>query len=235
MADIDSRIADNLARVRRQIAEAATRVGRDASEVTLVAVSKYVDVDAAQALVDAGCRDLGESRPQELWRKADALGNAELKWHFIGHLQRNKVRRTLPLLSLLHACDSMRLLEETERVAVDANINVQALLEVNISGDATKHGFHPDDIPSVVESLGAYERIKVCGLMAMASLAGSADDARCEFKRLRVLRDELQLVAPPNVNLCELSMGMSRDFELAIEEGATIVRVGSALFEGLDT
>ena len=234
MAELHSRITENLARIRQQIAEAATRAGRDAAEVRLVAVTKYVDADAARALLDAGCQDLGESRPQELWRKAEALADAEVRWHFIGHLQRNKVRRTLPHLTLLHACDSLRLLEELDRVAADVSREVRALLEVNISGDSSKHGFRPSEMASVVDSLPDYKHVRICGLMGMAGLAGNLDDARLDFARLRQLRESLAGNVPAGVEVNELSMGMSGDFEVAIEEGATMVRVGSALFEGLD-
>ncbi len=234
MAELRSCIADNLGRVRQQIAEAATRSGRDVSDIALVAVTKYVDVDAVQALLDLGCNDLGESRPQELWRKAEALSAANVHWHFIGHLQRNKVRRTLPHITLLHACDSLRLLDEIDRTAGDSASNVKVLLEVNISGDASKHGFRPAEMPSVIESLSGFKHVQICGLMGMASLTGTIADARREFESLRLLRDSLVKSLPAGVELNELSMGMSGDFEVAIEEGATIVRVGSALFEGLD-
>lgn len=234
MSELSSRIADNLARVRQQIGAAATRSGRDAAAVTLVGVSKYVDVDAARALLEAGCTDLGESRPQELWRKAESLADAHARWHFIGHLQRNKVRRTVPLLTLLHACDSLRLLQELDRVAAEMAIEVPGLLEVNISGDATKHGFAPSEMSAVVEALSDYRHVRIRGLMGMASLTGTIDDARRDFERLRLLRDSLAQSAPAGIELRELSMGMSGDFEAAIEEGATIVRVGSALFEGLE-
>ena len=234
MAELRSCIADNLGRVRQQIAEAATRSGRDVSDIALVAVTKYVDVDAVQALLDLGCNDLGESRPQELWRKAEALSAANVHWHFIGHLQRNKVRRTLPHITLLHACDSLRLLDEIDRTAGDSASDVKVLLEVNISGDASKHGFRPAEMPSVIESLSGFKHVQICGLMGMASLTGTIADARREFESLRLLRDSLVKSLPAGVELNELSMGMSGDFEVAIEEGATIVRVGSALFEGLD-
>jgi pyridoxal phosphate enzyme (YggS family) len=234
MTHLHSCIADNLDRVRERIAAAAARSGRDASAVTLVAVSKYVDVDAARALLDLGCKDLGESRPQELWRKAEALVDQYVRWHFIGNLQRNKVRRTLPHLTLLHACDSLRLLDEIDRIAGVTASEVKALLEVNISGDASKHGFRPAEMPSVIESLTGYKQVQVRGLMGMASLDGTIDDARREFESLRLLRDRLLNELPPEVELKELSMGMSGDFEVAIEEGATMVRVGSALFEGLE-
>lgn len=232
---VDSRavISDNLARVQARVAAAAVRSGRSASDVKLVAVTKYVGVEAAEVLVEAGCFDLGESRPQALWRKAEAIQHESVRWHFIGHLQRNKVRRTLPHVALLHACDSVRLLKEVDRIAAESGHKTQALLEVNISGDAAKHGFQADEMPSVVESLEKYQHVRILGLMGMASLEGGDEVARRDFERLRLLRDSLQPLAPEGVRLDELSMGMSRDFELAIAEGATIVRVGSTLFEGV--
>jgi hypothetical protein len=232
---VASRIVDNLARVRQQIADAAHRSRQAPSEITLVAVTKYVDVDTAASLLDAGCVNLGESRPQELWKKADALPSRQVNWHLIGHLQRNKVRRTLPHVTLLQSCDSTRLLEEVNRVAADLNLTARALLEVNISGDETKHGFAPEELERVLETLPSHGNLEVCGLMAMASLHGDLDAARRDFERLRVLRDGLTASSSPAVALKELSMGMSRDFEVAIEEGATIVRVGSALFDGIDS
>ena len=234
MAELRSRIADNLARVRQQIADAATRAGRVATDVSLVAVTKYVDADAAQALLEAGCTDLGESRPQGLWQKAETLAGADVRWHLIGHLQRNKVRRTLPCLTLLHACDSLRLLDELDRVAAESDVLVRALLEVNISGDSSKHGFEPGEMASVVESLVSYKHVQIRGLMGMASLAGTIDDAQRDFERLRLLRESLVGNLSSGVELNELSMGMSGDFQAAIAEGATIVRIGSTLFEGLD-
>ena len=230
-----SRIADNLTRVRQQIAEAAKRSGRAPSDVTLVAVTKYVSSDIASELVDAGCSDLGESRPQELWRKAGDLSSAGVRWHFVGHLQRNKAKRSLPFLSLLHSCDSTRLLAELDQLAAAAGVTLAGLLEVNVSGDASKHGFGADEMQAVIASLADYSHVRIQGLMSMASLQGDLDAARGDFERLRQLRDRLAENLPPGVSLSDLSMGMSRDFEVAIEEGATLVRVGSALFEGLDT
>lgn len=229
-----TRIADNLAAIQQQISEAAVRSGRTAADITLVAVTKYVDVDVAEALLDAGCIDLGESRPQELWRKAAALQSHEVRWHLIGHLQRNKAKRTLPHVSLLHSCDSLRLLDEVNQLAAASQRQIEALLEVNISGDESKHGLTPDEMERVVASLPDYPHVSIRGLMAMASLHGNADAARSDFERLRLLRDSLAENAPEGVSLRDLSMGMSRDFEIAIEEGATLVRVGSALFEGAE-
>lgn len=222
-------IRDNLARVRDRIDQTAGRCGRSGSDVCLVAVTKYVTNDIAAAVVSAGCPDLGESRPQELWQKHEALVDVKVRWHFIGHLQRNKVRRTLPLIDLLHSADSMRLLEELNQECARLHRRLSVLLEVNISGELTKHGFAPDELEKSLPEIAQLSNIEVKGLMAMAGLEGNLEDARREFRAVRELRDRLSSVIPLN----ELSMGMSGDFEVAIEEGATIVRVGSALFEGL--
>ena len=273
MTDDVARIAENLAEVRRRIADAAARSGRTADAVTLVAVTKYVSADVTRLLVEAGCRDLGESRPQLLWEKAAALGTVptfasakmglsplpgSLRWHLIGHLQRNKVRRTLPLLAMLHSVDSERLLaaidEElqgkgTEVIAAKDPMPLDdrsrqpppspsrpgplpVLLEVNISAEQAKHGFAPGEIAPFLASAADYRHVSIRGLMGMASLEGGIDVARREFAALRELRDHLRANCPPQVTLDELSMGMSGDFEAAIEQGATIVRIGSALFEG---
>ncbi|MBA4020164.1 MAG: YggS family pyridoxal phosphate-dependent enzyme [Pirellula sp.] len=228
------RIAANLAEVQARIGTAATQAGRRPEAVRLVAVTKYVDAATTRLLVDAGCRDLGEARPQQLWDKAAELAELGIRWHLIGHLQRNKVRRTLPLVHLLHSGDSLRLLEEldAERAAQPAPLPV--LLEVNVSGDAAKHGFAVDDVPPLVESLAKLAHLDVRGLMCMAGLEGDAAEARREFAALRELRDRLRREWSGRYTLDELSMGMSGDFEAAIAEGSTMVRVGSALFEGLD-
>ena len=229
----DKRIADNVAAVRERIARAAERDGRPADRVSLVAVTKYVSVEWVRPLVAAGCFDLGESRPQQLWTKSAALADLPIRWHMIGHVQRNKVRRTLPLTALLHSVDSRRLLaminEESQSLPP-----TRVLLEVNVSGESAKHGFAAADIEPLLAELPGYANVSVRGLMCMASLEGGATEARRDFAALRALRDKLRPACPPGVALDELSMGMSGDFEEAIEEGATIVRVGSALFEGTD-
>ncbi len=230
MTDDAARIAENVAEVRRRITDSAARSGRAADAVTLVAVTKYVSADVASLLVEAGCRDLGESRPQLLWEKAAALAGLPLRWHLIGHLQRNKVRRTLPLLAMLHSVDSERLLAAIDEEHLPP---LAVLLEVNISGETAKHGFSPGEVEPFLSKAGDYRHVSIRGLMGMASLEGGIDVARREFAALRELRDHLQANCPPAVTLDELSMGMSNDFEAAIEEGATIVRIGSALFEGI--
>jgi pyridoxal phosphate enzyme (YggS family) len=228
------RIADNLAAVRQRIESAAERSGRAPGAVRLVAVTKYVDPEEAAAIFEAGCHELGESRPQELWRKAEALSSHSIRWHLIGHLQRNKIRRTLPLVSLIHSADSARLIEALDEEAGLQTLRIPVLLEINVSGDPAKHGFEPTAIEPLLGELAQRRHVEVRGLMAMAGLDSDEDAARREFSLLRELRDRLRPNCPSGVSLDELSMGMSGDFEAAIAEGATIVRVGSALFEGLD-
>lgn len=224
-------LAGNLARIRQRIADAALANGRAADSVTLVAVTKYVEPPLARALLEAGCLDLGESRPQELWRKAEALAGQPVRWHLIGHLQRNKLARTLPLVSLIHSADSMRLIEAIDAEAAALPRPMPILLEVNVSGEAAKHGFAPDELAPLGPRLATLAHVEVRGLMCMAGRDSDPDQARREFERLRLLRDRLRDDWPDRMHLDELSMGMSGDFQAAIAEGATLVRIGSSLFE----
>lgn len=228
-----SRLRDNLARVRERIAVAAERAGRSPDEVRLIAVTKYVSAALARELAEAGCHDLGESRPQALLSKAEALQDLPVRWHLIGHLQRNKAKRVLPYVTLLHSCDSVRLAAELNSIAVERGVPVELLLEINISGDGTKHGFGPHEIESLLPELGRLSHLRFRGLMAMSGFHASLDEAQFQFELVRQLRDRLVPVAQANMEFAELSMGMSDDFEAAIAAGATLVRVGSALFEGL--
>ncbi len=233
MPDLVARIAENLGRVRARMAEAAARAGRNAGEVRLLAVTKYVGPPEIRALVEAGCGDLGESRPQQLWERAAELSGLPVRWHLVGHLQRNKVRRTLPLVELIHSVDSPRLAAQLDAEAGQSAVRAAILLEVNVSGEAAKHGFAPAEVEPFVAQLAGYRNLEVRGLMCMAGLEGDLAEARREFAALRSLRDRLRRNCPAGTALNELSMGMSGDYEVAIEEGATIVRIGSALFEGL--
>jgi pyridoxal phosphate enzyme (YggS family) len=237
-----SRLCENLSRVRQRIAEAARRSGRTSDAVTLVAVTKYVSLDILRELIAAGCHDLGEARPQELRKKAAALselaenqtGNRPpVRWHLIGHLQRNKVEATLPLVSLVHSADSLRLLEAIEVSAAGQRRCAEVLLEINVSGDETKRGFSPAEVAGLLPRVATLAHVSVHGLMCMAAREGDDTVARQNFATLRKLRDQLETQRPENISLTELSMGMSGDFEIAIEQGATIVRVGSALYEGI--
>lgn len=226
----------NLARVEDEVARACRRAGRAAGSVRIVGVTKYVPVAWAAILRDAGCRDLAESRPQALWERAAILsthGSTDpVRWHLIGRLQRNKVRRTLPLVSLIHSLDSQRLLETLVSEATARRVDTAALVEVNLDGDPGRGGMAPGDVARLLDA-AVGGPVKIRGLMGMASAPGpSGDDgtARRQFAALRALRDRLALDHP---GLEELSMGMSGDFVDGILEGATIVRIGGALWEGM--
>jgi len=253
MSALAEQISLNLREVRERIGEAAQRSGRDPHQITLVAVTKYVSDEATAAILDAGCHALGESRPQDLWRKSalfaahsmegtpatgdpitgGPIASRSIDWHLIGHLQRNKVRRTLPVVRLIQSVDSARLLTALNDEAALQGRACQVLLEVNISGDAAKTGLPPAELETVLAAARQWPHVTIRGLMGMAGLDSGPDGARRDFAQLRQLRDRLATQFGPDLTLGELSMGMSGDFEAAIEEGATIVRVGSALFEGI--
>jgi pyridoxal phosphate enzyme (YggS family) len=233
MTDLSRRIADNLVEVRQRIAEAARASGRKPEDVTLVAVTKYVTIEAVRATLQAGCLRLGESRPQQLWERAEILKELSVQWHLIGHLQRNKIRRTLPLVAMIHSVDSPSLADALERTAAELGLRLPILLEVNVSGEAAKHGFAPEAVEPCLPALARCRNIEVRGLMCMAGLEGGLDRARSDFAALRCLRDRLRKHAPEGLRLDELSMGMSGDYEVAVSEGATMVRIGSALYEGI--
>lgn len=234
MSNMSERIADNLREVQQRIEAAAVRSGRRGEDVRLVAVTKYVGLAEIRAVVAAGCSDLGESRPQQLWQRAEELADLPIRWHFIGHLQRNKVRRTLALAAMIQSVDSTRLAEAVDQGAGELALRVPVLLEVNTSGETAKGGFAPGEIEAELGRLAEIRHLEIRGLMCMAALEGGLDEARRNFADLRALRDRLRVNCPAHISLDELSMGMSGDYEVAIEEGATIVRVGSALFEGIE-
>lgn len=234
MSEIRQRIAHNIDAVRSRIAAAAQRSGRSATDVTLVGVTKYVDVELTRLFPDAGCTVLGESRPQQLWEKAKRIPDPRVEWHLIGHLQRNKIRRTTPICTCIQSVDSLPLIELLERDGERRNQPMRALLEVNISGDRAKHGLTPPAALELAARLADLHYLRITGLMTIAALLSDAETAHADFAALRQLRDAMQARCGDTVSLSDLSMGMSRDFETAIEEGATIVRVGSALLEGVD-
>ncbi|MDX1926501.1 MAG: YggS family pyridoxal phosphate-dependent enzyme [Pirellulaceae bacterium] len=229
------RIAENWHRVNAEVAEAAQRAGRSPSEILIVGVSKYVDVDLTAQLFDAGCTALGENRPQNLWGKADQFARDQrpASWHLIGHLQRNKIRRTLPHIGWLHSLDSLRLATALDVEATEAGLKLKVLLEVNVTQDTSKTGLPTSDLMQVAEQVVALPSLDLRGLMAMCSLESDAEVARREFAEVRELRDQLQTRFGPQVNLDQLSMGMSGDFREAIAEGSTMLRIGSSLFAGV--
>ena len=217
-------------RVQERIAAACLRAGRSPADVTLVTVTKTVAASVAGLLPELGLLDLGENRPQELWKKAASLPNA-IRWHLIGHLQRNKIERTLPLVHLIHSVDSVRLLEALDQAAAKHERRLNVLLEVNASGEAAKHGFRPDEVSPLQPDLDTLRHVHVRGLMTMAALQ-EPEACRPTFVLLRRLRDALRKALAGRHDVQHLSMGMSNDFEVAIEEGATLVRLGSVLFSG---
>jgi pyridoxal phosphate enzyme (YggS family) len=231
MAMNAKKLQANLDAVEERIVKACVRVGRARSEVTLIAVTKTVSAEVAALLPELGLRDLGESRPQELWRKAEILP-PNTRWHFIGHLQRNKIERTLPLVQMIHAVDSLRLLQALEQEAARQQRIVSILLEVNASGEANKQGFAPTALLALLPILSGLKQVQVRGLMTMAALQ-EAGACRPTFATLREVRDQLQTKLGGSHSIEHLSMGMSNDFEIAIEEGATFIRLGTVLFEGL--
>jgi pyridoxal phosphate enzyme (YggS family) len=225
-------LAARLAAVEERLRAACGRAGRRREDVTLVAVTKTVPPEVAAALHGLGVPDLGESRPQELWHKAAALP-ASVRWHLIGHLQRNKVERTLPLVSLIHSVDSVRLLQALEAEAGRRGVPAAVLLEVNASHEASKGGFPPADVAGLAPALSTLRHVRVRGLMTMAAYEEDPQKTRPTFAGLRALRDRLQAEVGAAHTLPHLSMGMTNDFEVAVEEGATLVRLGTVLFEGL--
>lgn len=212
--------------VDRRIADAARRVDRNPDAVTLVAVSKTWPVDVIAEALEAGITDLGENRAQELKQKVAVLGDRP-RWHFIGHLQTNKVRSVVGSVVLVHSVDRFGLAEAIARRASALGLTQEVLIEVNIAGETRKHGAEPQRAPALAEEVAALDGIRVRGLMTMAPFTDDPEDSRPHFAALRELGASLQQRLP---EAAELSMGMTRDFEVAVEEGATLVRVGEAIF-----
>lgn len=222
-----SNFADRLAEIQQQIAEAAGRSGRYPEGVTLVAVSKGHPPESIREAVGAGQTLFGESRVQEARAKI-AASPVNARWHFIGHLQRNKIRPLLPLCEAIESVDSLELARDLDRIAAESGSRPRVLLEVNVSAEGSKFGFSPARLREDMEDLLGLPRLQLEGLMTVPPVVPEADEARPFFAALREFRDELQ--ASFSVALPVLSMGMSSDFPVAIEEGATLVRVGTALF-----
>jgi pyridoxal phosphate enzyme (YggS family) len=222
-----SQISDNLINIHSRIQDAAHRVGRQVSDVRLVAVSKTYPPAVIQEAWNSGQRVFGENRVQDALPKIAELP-AEAEWHFIGHLQSNKIRKALPAFTLIHGVDNLELAQQINRIAGEMGLTANILLEINVSGEASKFGFSPTDLRQNLEDLLCLPKIRINGLMTMAPYSEDPETARPVFSKLRILRDEL--AAKTGQALRELSMGMSGDFEVGIEEGATIVRIGSSIF-----
>jgi PLP dependent protein len=220
-------VAENLERVREQIAGAAAKGGRAVDEIELVAITKTHPADKVREAIEAGQALFGESRVQEARAKIPELPS-NLRWHFVGHLQKNKIRHALPLFELFHGIDSLALTQDMNRIANEEGMHPRVLLEVNVAGEGSKFGFKPETVRAEMESLLALPRLSIEGLMCIPPLAEEAEASRACFAQLRELRDALEKEF--DLKLPQLSMGMTNDFMVAVEEGATLVRVGTAIF-----
>jgi len=225
-----SDIPRRLAEVRDRIANAAGRAGRKPEDVRLIAVSKTHPIDAVKAAAGAGQIDFGENKVQEALQKIALSADMSIRWHLIGHLQSNKARKAAAAVGAIHAIDSIDLLKRIDQAARDAGNIVDVLIQVDLALEETKHGAPVDAVPAIVEAAEGCTAARLTGLMLLPPLAENPEDARPWFARLRALRDELVEAGSPADRLRELSMGMSHDFEVAIAEGATMVRVGTAIF-----
>ena len=222
-------IRANVKRVKERVAEAALRAGRDPSEITIVAVSKNFPVEAIEEAIEAGITDIGENRVQEAEAKFNRIGRV-VRWHMVGHLQRNKVKKALNIFDLIHSVDSVRLLEELEKRAAQRGEVVEVLVQVNTSGEETKFGLKPEEVEGFMEIAAQKEHVRVLGLMTIGPLVDDPEKARPCFAMLREIKERIEGMKLPNVEMRHLSMGMTNDFEVAIEEGADMVRIGRAIF-----
>jgi len=230
----DHLLQARLADVEQRIAAACQRAGRSRDDVQLVAVTKYTSLAHVADAIALGQLELGESRPQQLIQRAQVFPPS-VSWHLIGHLQRNKVEQVLPWTRWIHSVDSLRLMQRIDEVAERLQRRPNVLLEVNLSGEQAKDGLSVDELRANWKQFAAFQQVNLGGLMTMVPLDATPSEIRGFFRQLRELRDELNQQKLLAVPMSHLSMGMSGDFEIAIEEGATMIRLGSTLFEGLDS
>ena len=222
-------IIDSIKQIQKEIEETCAKVGRDPSEVTLIAVSKtkpYTDIEEA---LKSGCIDFGENKVQELDQKYDLLPK-NINWHMIGHLQRNKVKYLVGKAKMIHSVDSLRLANQIEKEYAKKDQIVKILIEVNIAGEESKFGVKPEETEGLIREISSLEHVKVCGLMTIAPYTLNAEDNRIHFKNLKELSVDIGSKNIDNVTMSVLSMGMSGDYKVAIEEGATMIRVGTKIF-----
>ena len=222
-------IKENLEEVEARITRACERSGRERSEVTLISVSKTKPVEMLQEAYDAGSRDFGENKPQEIREKYPQLPT-DIRWHMIGHLQRNKIKYIIDKVYMIHSVDSIRLAEAIDEEAKKHGIVMPVLIEVNVAEEESKFGVHLDEVESLIRQISELSNIQVQGLMTIAPFTENAEDNRIYFRKLRNLYVVIKDKNIDNVNMCNLSMGMTGDYEVAVEEGATMVRVGTGIF-----
>ncbi|HZY09765.1 MAG TPA: YggS family pyridoxal phosphate-dependent enzyme [Bacteroidota bacterium] len=220
-------IVENFKEIQERVNQACSRVQRKREEITVLAVTKSFSIDVIREALVLGIYDFGENFVQELRNKRENLQSEKIRWHFIGHLQSNKVKFIVPWIHLIHSVDSMNLAQEISTRANQIGRKIDVLLEVNATGEKSKYGMSPNEVPTFIKSLSHLSNINVQGLMTMGPLSPDPEESRSSFRILRRLKDDLYRDGIP---LQHLSMGMTNDFEVAIEEGATIVRIGTALF-----
>ena len=224
------KLIDNIARVRERIETACRRAGRQPEEVRLVAVSKTVPAERIREAFEAGLRDFGENRVQEAARKKPLLEGLDITWHLIGHLQSNKARKARDLFKYVHSIDSLHVAAKLHEAASSSDAQLPILLQVNLGGEVTKFGLREEDAPEMADAVSRLPSLNLRGLMLIPPFFENPEEARRTFRRLRELAERITAGRLPNVSMKELSMGMSHDFEVAIEEGATMIRVGTAIF-----
>ena len=222
-------VLENLEEVNKRILSACKRAGRDPEEVTLVAVSKTKPASMIEEAYAAGIRDFGENKVQELCEKHEALPK-DIRWHMIGHLQRNKVKQVVGKAVLIHSVDSLRLAEQIEEDAARKELTIDILLEVNVAEEESKFGFRLEETESAIRKIASFPHVRIKGLMTIAPFVENSEENRFVFKKLRQFYVDMQSKNIDNVNMNMLSMGMTGDYEVAIEEGATLVRVGTGIF-----
>ena len=222
-------MAENVAYIQSKIAAAAQKSGRSPSDVKLIGVTKTIDIERMRALLNLGVKSLGENKPQELVEKYNILGS-EPEWHLIGHLQTNKVKLVIDKVSMIHSLDSLRLANEINRRSADINRKTNVLVEINIASEPSKHGIAPDETSEFVRQLVEMKHLNVCGLMCIAPYVDEPEKNRIYFVKMRQIFIDIKSKYVHNKDILDLSMGMTNDYEIAVEEGATMVRIGTGIF-----
>lgn len=222
-------INENLLEVRSNISKACKRAGRNVDDVTLIAVSKTKPVEDIQIAYDSGERNFGENKVQEIDAKYPVLSD-DIKWHLIGHLQTNKVKYIIDKVTLIHSVDSVHLAEQIEKEAAKRSIDMDILIQVNVANEDTKFGLTVEETVNTIKEISKFSHVHIKGLMTIAPFTDNAEDNRIYFRKLKSLAEDIAKMNISNVEMKELSMGMTGDYEVAIEEGATLIRVGTAIF-----
>lgn len=221
-------LENNKIKIDNTVNRALESAGREKNSVNVIAVTKYVDTKTTQNLLDLGVKHIGENRVDQFLEKYDQLRDYEVTWHFIGSLQRRKVKQIVNFVDYFHALDSIRLAEEIQK---RAEHSIKCFLQVNVSGEKTKHGFSPEELPEVLEKMLTLDKIELIGIMTMAPFDASEDDLLTLFDKTNILKEDLASQNLPHMPFTEISMGMTRDYPIAIAKGATFVRIGTAFFE----